>query len=245
MRVHPVRRSRIYEAIVEQLQDLILRGEVTGGDRLPSERDLADRFDGSRVSVRQALAVLQAMGLIQIRSGGGVFVRERSAGVSSPAAAISADQGVPEAQMEVRLLVEPRTAALAALRCSPADIRRMGDAIADQRRGIATSDLGITGDVRFHLAVAGAAGNPILLQMMESVMSALMPSRAASARVVGGPLKAVQEHQVILRAIERRDPRAAERAMRSHLFSVERHALGLAPNREKRLATGTVRRKRR
>jgi len=227
VQLRPIERARVYESIVAQLQGLILHGPVRPGDRLPSERELVRRFGVSRVSVRQALAVLHAMGLIQIRSGGGVFAaRTARGGVSAVATALAGGRDMTRAQMEVRLIVEPRAAALAAQRGTIADFREMSSALADQARGIATPELGLAGDARFHTAIAKAAKNPLLLKMVAVITDALMPSREASARVPGGPQRAIREHRRILRAIRRRDPRAAEQLMRTHLLTVERLALG-------------------
>jgi len=225
--IRPIHRSRVYEAIVAQLQEFILHGDVRPGDRLPSERDLAQRFGVSRVSVRQAMAVLHSMGLIEIRSGGGTFAaRERGGGVPAVAAALASGRDMTRAQMEVRLIVEPRAAALAARRATAEDLRAMSDALEAQARGIPTPGLGLEGDTRFHAAIAGAAKNPLLLKMVEVITDALMPSREASARAPGGPRRALQDHRRILQAIRHGDPGAAEHAMRTHLLTVERLALG-------------------
>ncbi|HLW59150.1 MAG TPA: FadR/GntR family transcriptional regulator [bacterium] len=225
--LRPIERARVYEAIVAQLQELILHGPLRPGDRLPSERELVGRFGVSRVSVRQALAVLHAMGLIQIRSGGGVFAaRTARGGVLAVAAALTGGRDLTRAQMEVRLIVEPRAAALAAQRATRADLRALAAALEGQARGIPTPELGLRGDAQFHTTIAEAAKNPLLLKMVEVITDALMPSREASARVPGGPQRAIQEHRRILRAIQRRDPRAAEQLMRAHLLTVERLALG-------------------
>ncbi len=226
MEIRPIRRSRVYEAIVEQLQEFILHGELHPGDRLPPERDLAARFGVSRVSVRQALAVLHSMGLVDVRSGGGTFARADSGGVSAVAAALAAGREMTRAQMEVRLIVEPSAAALAARRSRPDDLQEMAGALDEQARGIPTPELGLKGDARFHLAIAKATKNPLLVKMVEVIMDALMPSREASARAPGGPQRALRDHRRILQAIRHRDPRTAERAMRSHLLTVERLALG-------------------
>jgi GntR family transcriptional repressor for pyruvate dehydrogenase complex len=227
--IRPIRRATIYEAIVAQLQEFILHGDLRPGDRLPAERDLARRFGVSRISVRQALAVLHSMGLIETRPGGGTFAASgQGRGSFAVAAALAAGRDMTHAQMEVRLIVEPPAAALAARHATQDDLAEMARALGAQAEGIPTPELGLEGDSRFHAAIARATKNPLLVQMIEVITDALMPSRQASARAPGGAQQALREHQRILQAIERRDSAGAARAMRTHLLTVERLALGSA-----------------
>src|ERR671926_1375446 len=137
--LEPVKRSRIYEHIVDQIRALIREGRWTPGDQIPPERELAERFRVSRTSVREALRALEMQGVIESRQGGGTFVRtaDTEALVPPLAAAILRGQRELAEVLEVRELIEPGIARLAATRATPEHVSELEQILERQRECIA------------------------------------------------------------------------------------------------------------
>lgn len=220
--LEPVRRSRIYEHIVEQIQRLIHQGELAPGDQLPPERLLAERFQVSRASVREALRALELRGLIQGRQGGGTFVKAISSEdlVPSLAAALLAGRAEMDQLMEVRTIIEPHVAELAAVRASPQAIVEMDALLDRQARRIEQGEIPIEEDTAFHNALAVSTGNGVLLRLLNLVVDLLEESRARWFQTPDRPGKSLVGHRNVLQAIKRRDPTAAYAAMLEHLREV-------------------------
>ena len=156
MDLEPVKSVRIYEDIVRQVRALIADGHLKSGDRLPPERDLADRFRVSRTSVREALRSLQARGLIEIRAGEGAFVRDVSveALVEPLALVILPYREAVGELFEARHLLEPAIAALAARRATREELAEMERILAEQAREVAHGRTGMAQDSALHAAIA-------------------------------------------------------------------------------------------
>ena len=154
--LEPVRSTRIYEEIVRQIRLLIADGHLKSGDRLPPERDLAERFRVSRTSVREAMRALESRGLIGIRPGEGAFVREVSVEtlVEPLALVILAQRETIADLYEARRLLEPAIAGLAARRASPEEIADMTRILDEQSAEVAAGRTGLAQDAAFHQALA-------------------------------------------------------------------------------------------
>ncbi|MDR7481132.1 MAG: FCD domain-containing protein [Armatimonadota bacterium] len=218
----PVRFARASDAVVRQVKALIFDGQLAPGDQLAPEKALARQFRLSRATVRDALRVLESQGLVEIRVGarGGVFVaRPSTRPVSEALTNLLRLRRTTVAQLvEARLLVEPEVAALAARRATAADLRAMAGAIARARAGLAARQADfIPHSVAFHLALAEAAKNPVLLSTVNSfralfheAVARLLPDDEMAER-------AVVDHQEILTAVAARDSERARRLMHEHL----------------------------
>ncbi len=218
-----VKTSRLYELIVQQVEESILKGQLKPGDQLPAERDLAQRFGVSRTAVREAVKALREKGLVEAYSGRGTFVTNGT----SQAIRQSLDLMIRINQQEgwthlaeLRQMLEPEIAALAAPRIEEQLLTTMRDAVAAMDRSLHDPDAYVEADLDFHLALAEAAGNPLILSLLDSIVGLLREQRSRIFNVDGGPERGQFHHKRILAAIEHRDANAAREAMRAHLKQV-------------------------
>jgi len=228
MELEPVKSIRIYEDIVRQVKALIADGHLKSGDRLPPERDLAERFRVSRTSVREALRSLQSRGLIEIRAGDGAFVRDISveALIEPLALVILPHREAVGELFEARHLIEPAIAALAARRASREEIIEMERILDEQAREVTHGRTGMAQDSSLHAAIAAAAHNRAIVRIVSALVDLLAQSREESLHTPGRPKRSHQDHRRILRAIRRRDEAGAHKAMLDHLIAVEKLVTG-------------------
>jgi GntR family transcriptional regulator, transcriptional repressor for pyruvate dehydrogenase complex len=212
-----IRRSPLYEEVAARLRSFIDVQGVKPGDRLLSERELAQRLGVSRTSVRQALTALRVGGLVDIRHGDGVYLLRSPADVGP-----SLVHALPElpATMEVREALETQTARLAARRRSGADVKELRAARTAMATAIEQGADAAAADRRFHAAVARASRNDLLAGLLDQLTEKIDQTRRASLARPGRPARSLMDHDAIATAIERRDEDAAVRAMRAHLAAV-------------------------
>src|SRR5215475_2892019 len=228
MDLAPIKSTRIYEEIVRQVKSMIAEGRLKGGDRLPPERDLADKFVVSRTSVREALRALESLGLVEIRPGEGTFVRQVSIdSLVEPLALLMVSQreGIGEL-FEARRLLEPSLAALAATRATPEEVQEMERILDEQAKEVAAGRTGLAQDAEFHAAIGAAAHNRAITRIAHAVMDLLRQSREESLNTPGRPTRSHEDHRRLLTAIRARDEGAARQAMTDHLQAVEGLVLG-------------------
>src|SRR5260370_23003447 len=218
-----VRSSRLYEQIVQQVEESIHKGAMKPGDQLPPERELAQQFGVSRTAVREAVKTLHEKGLVEAYPGRGTFV---TAGTSYSMRQ-SLDRMVkivqPEASAflaEVREILEPEIAALAATRVADEDLASMREGIARMDSARKDPDAFIEADLDFHLALAEAAANPLILSLIDSIVGLLREQRMGIFQVEGGPQRGQYHHKRSLEAIGRRYPLVARSAMKTHFLQV-------------------------
>ena len=218
-----VKTSRLYEQIVQQVEESILKGQLKPGDQLPAERDLAHRFGVSRTAVREAVKTLREKGLVEAYSGRGTFVTNGT----SHSIRQSLDLMIRVNQLEgwthlaeLRRMLEPEIAALAASRIEEQLLATMRDAVASMERSLHDPDAYVEADLDFHLALAEAAGNPLILSLLDSIVGILREQRSRIFDVDGGPERGQFHHKRILAAVEARNADAARDAMRAHLEQV-------------------------
>ncbi|MGH7574213.1 MAG: FadR/GntR family transcriptional regulator [Longimicrobiales bacterium] len=221
-----VARSRQTEPVAKNLtgslvalfKQLIAEGALAPGDRLPSERELAERVGVSRSSLRQALKVLEMMGVISQRVGSGTRLNPAAASIlAEPLEFLILLDGITFHElMEARLIVEPELAARAAERATSADLEALERAIAAMAESAEDPDRFVTSDLEFHQAVYAASGNRVcamLFTVVHQSLEALV--RLTSSRV--DPSHTMRFHRRILTAIRQRDAEGARRRMREHL----------------------------
>jgi GntR family transcriptional repressor for pyruvate dehydrogenase complex len=240
----PIKTQRVYMQIVDQILDLLRKGEFRPGSQLPPERDLAEKLNVSRASLREALSALQLLGLVETRSGQGTFLSTAadSTLLRLDASLVYQDLESPFTILQARKAVEPSIAALAARQRSSDAMRHLQEIL-----DLSESDsLGLSseGDRRFHLAIAEATQNPVLVHMM-SIVYELMGQklwlllRDATAAAPGKLREYARQHRRIYDAIVDQDENEAAARTREHLESVERlmievelvPAAALAPKR--------------
>jgi GntR family transcriptional repressor for pyruvate dehydrogenase complex len=221
--IAPIKSTRIYEEIVRQVKAMIADGKLKGGDRLPPERDLAEKFVVSRTSVREALRALESRGLVEIRPGEGTFVRPVSIdALIEPLALLMVSQREATAELfEARRLLEPSLAALAATRATPDEMQEMERILQDQAREVDAGRTGLAQDAQFHAAIGAAAHNRAITRIMHAIMDLLTQSREDSLNTPGRPTRSHEDHRRVLGAIARRDAEGARQAMLEHIEAVE------------------------
>jgi GntR family transcriptional repressor for pyruvate dehydrogenase complex len=218
-----VRAARLFEQIVEQIEESILKGTLKPGDQLPAERELAQQFGVSRTAVREAVKTLREKGLVEAYSGRGTFVTDGTSRAVRQSLDLMIKIGQQDASAhlaEMRAILEPEIAALAAGRVNNGHISTMREAVAVMDRALHDPDSYIEADLDFHLSLAEAAANPLILSLIDSVVGLLREQRMRIFQVEGGPERGQFHHKRILEAVERRDPEKAREAMRAHLQQV-------------------------
>jgi len=216
----PIKKTRLAEAAVEQIKDLITEKGMEPGAKLPSERELIKQLRISRASVREALRHLEILGLIEVKPGSGAFVREVVGDLFLPLAPwLSKHEETLHNHFEARQVMEPRAAAYAAQRASSSVIQAMRAALATFKEKKEQNDLVglILSDVEFHRLIALGTGNKTLMVLMDTIARFLLDGWKASLRVPGRIEKTVAEHQSILDAIEKGDSEGASQRMGQHL----------------------------
>jgi GntR family transcriptional repressor for pyruvate dehydrogenase complex len=225
-----VRSSRLYEQIVQQVEESIHKGTLKPGDQLPPERELAQQFGVSRTAVREAVKALREKGLVEAYPGRGTFIMDGA----SYSIRLSLDRMMKVGQAEgsgylaeVREILEPEIAALAATRAGEEDLAAMREAVAVMNDAKKDPEAFIEADLDFHLALAEAAANPLILSLIDSIVGLLREQRMRIFQVEGGPERGQYHHKRVLEAIEHRDSAGAREAMKAHLGQVRedsRHA---------------------
>jgi GntR family transcriptional repressor for pyruvate dehydrogenase complex len=218
-----VRTSRLYEQIVQQIEESVLNGSLKPGDQLPAERDLAQRLGVSRTAVREAVKALREKGLVEAYSGRGTFITDGTTHAARQSFDLMVKIGQQESSThlaELRLILEPGIAALAAERIEEEYLGAMREAVVVMDRAQKDPAAYIEADLDFHLALAEAVANPLILSLIDSIVGLLREQRIKIFNVEGGPQRGQVHHKRILAAMERRDPEMARSAMRAHLEQV-------------------------
>ncbi len=213
----------VYSKVVAHVQRLINEGALKPGDKLPSERELAQQFQLGRSSVRDAIRTLEVMGVVRPRQGEGTVVRDLSTdAVTAPLSSmLLRKRALVKELMEVRLMIEPPLAARAAARASERQIARMEEIVKRQRERVRDAEFTIQEDFDFHFTLWTMAGNSVVLNVLDILMDLLAESRTRGLQVKGRSEKSIEGHRAILSAIRRHDPEAAEVAMRRHIRGVK------------------------
>ncbi|CAM03130.1 GntR family transcriptional regulator [Saccharopolyspora erythraea NRRL 2338] len=219
--LRPLARPRLYEQVVQRLREHVADSGLGAGDRLPPERQLAERLGVSRASVKQAIVVLEVQGLVEVRHGGGTYLRRGRLDAEPVEELVARKRRLPDV-LEAREALETKLAELAAERRTDEDLAEIDAALADMRAQIESGDRGEAGDQRFHAAVTAAAHSSMLAEFMRTIAAEIAESREESLRQPNRPSKSLAQHERIAEAIRDRQPRAAVTAMRRHLRTVSR-----------------------
>jgi GntR family transcriptional repressor for pyruvate dehydrogenase complex len=229
-----VRKTRFYEQIAAQIQELIEQGKLKHGDQLPPERELAKIFRVSRHSVREAFRTLEEKSLLRSRVGSGTYVilEDEPSVVHLLTRAIQKEKGKLADIFQFRRMIEPQIARGAAENASRKDIGAISKILKYQRETKGDIEDFIELDKAFHLALAKATGNEVLYHIVERINDILSESRA---KVLQNPTRmkhSLKGHEKILEALLRGDPGKADHAMRNHLLDVERVVQGKSSKKE-------------
>jgi len=217
-----VRKNKVYEEVAQQIERLILK-KLRPGDKLPSERELAEMLKVSRSSIRDAIRGLELRGLVEPRQGAGTIVREIAAEpLANPfASALKRRKEMVSELLDFRKMLEPPLAARAATHASADEISEMEEILQRQDAKQTQGEPAVAEDAEFHYSVALASGNSVVLKVLDIIMDLLRDTRERSLQVEGRPQKSLAGHRRILAAIKRHDAEGAKSAMRRHIEDVE------------------------
>ncbi len=219
-----IQSARLYEKIVEQIEAQVLEGKLHYGDRLPTERELAEKFGVSRTAVREAVKALREKGLVDSHPGRGTFITDGASRAMRDSLGFMIKIGAAEGSdhlVETREILEPEIAALAAERASDQDIALLRRAVETMDATLDDADAFIEADLGFHLALARATQNVLIPTLIDPIVDLLREHRKRIF-LVNGAARGQFHHKRILDAVVRRDAEAARQAMRAHLAQVRK-----------------------
>ena len=222
---NPIKRRKLYEEVAARIESMVHDGRFSPGDRLPSERELMERFGVGRSTVREALFKLNRMGLVELTAGAPARITRPTAELILNELAgvarhfLASPEGMKHFQ-HARLLFEVALAREAASRVGDEGLGILSDALEANHRSIGDQARFVETDLEFHLALAGIANNPVFTSLMTAVGEWLGKQRAVSAQGGATQSAAYAEHAAIFEAISRHDPDRAGRAMQRHLEAV-------------------------
>ena len=197
------------------------------GAKLPAERVLAEQLKVSRSSVREAIRTLELQGLVTSKPGSGTFINTQSLDAVATLMTSSLIEGIGAGDarlkdiFEVRHLLEPQLAALAAERATPEDVERLSAILVEQQRQIMEGETGVDADTEFHFTLATATHNTALVKVVSAVEDVLRQSRDQTLQQPGRPERSLNSHRQILEMIQAGDHLGARSAMEHHLTAVE------------------------
>lgn len=218
----PVRRRRLYEDVVQQLQGLVSSGRLEPGDQLPTERALADQLAVSRASVREALRILEVRGMLEARAGQGVFVRGRRTEeiVSILASYLMRERESFLEVLDVREALERKAAERAAILATNKDLEAIKSALVMMQEEVLGGRLPLESDTAFHRALGAASRNEVLSQTLDTVLGLMSQRRQEMLNSDYGGLLMLHQHVNIYRAVKNRDPVVASQLTSAHLRSL-------------------------
>lgn len=227
IRLKPIRPKRISDQVFDQLRELIFRGDYQPGQKIMTERELANALNVSRNSVREAINKLVTLRFLEQRQGQGTYVRSMDEAVKIPLATVMATQDASLIDLlEMRMGIECTAAALAAQRANAEDIEAIQAAIGEMERDTASGGLGTEGDLAFHMAIASATKNPMQIYIMKNVSNFLhVGIRENLLHLYEDPdniVEILRQHKAICQSIRGGDADAAFNAMKNHINYVIR-----------------------
>jgi GntR family transcriptional regulator, transcriptional repressor for pyruvate dehydrogenase complex len=235
MKPNPLSSSSLYEQLAQRIRQAIIDGTIKTGDRLPNERDLAKQYGVSRTVVREAIKTLKQEGLVEVRPGLGSFAVNATGEALKQTFNLMMSFGHENTLadiVEIREILEPHIAAIAAQRATEDDVARMEQAIALMEEHIDIIEKYTEEDHNFHLALARATQNSIIPRLIASIVDLLQELRKRIALVDGARERGQTHHQNIVEAIRNKDSEAARAAMTDHLAQVRQDSGIEHPNSE-------------
>lgn len=226
MTIKKIKYHRVYEDVIEQIENLILEGNLAPGDVLPTERELAQAFGISRGTLREAFRILEREGLIETRPGGGRFLSKNLSKAEDQKRIIeNIERATIIELLEAREIFETGIVELAAKRATEQDIQEIESAL--ERWGTIDSDSDdpMSPDQAFHLSIAKATHNVVLVNLIELHMDLLQKTATKTVDIPGRKAEVYKEHFKILEAIKEKDPQKAKEALLFHIGQVKQNIM--------------------
>lgn len=218
-------RKRLYQQVADDIEVAILNGTYPHDCKLPSEQDLAEEYGVSRNVIREALKRLNERGLVSIKTGSGTYVRQPTTKPVSDALhrlLVYSNNSVSVAHFyEIRRMIEPEVARLAALHATDEDLEAIRSAYDRMHRNRENREVWTQADLQFHLAIAGATKNPLIQSILNPLNEPLLKVIEAGLEEPSGVEAGLRAHREIISAIEDHDPERAHQAMLDHLMDSE------------------------
>ncbi len=217
-----LKKRKVFEDVADQIRSMVESGVLSPGDQLPPERELATSLGVSRTSLREAIRALEMIGEVETKVGvnGGTFIREVSLdhAMGVVQSMFNRSNQMLTDVVEVRLILETKSAFYAAKRRTDEDLSEIYQAIDAMERDIENGGLGIKADHAYHLAVAKASENKFLSGMSQLLEDMIEQTRLNTLSEEGIPTEALEDHKKITEAIASQNAALAEVLMRSHLM---------------------------
>ncbi|HEY3540304.1 MAG: FadR/GntR family transcriptional regulator [Trinickia sp.] len=212
--------ATLHRQVLNRMGEKICSGQFAPGDVLPAEDVLAEQMQVSRITIRETVKSLSAKGMLQVRRRYGTVVLPRSQWqlfdpdvITWRARAGAVDEGLIQDLMELRLIIEPNAARLAAKRATDEDRIAVRRAYRAMERAVAGHGEYVPADLAFHGAILTACHNQFVQQMQNALSSILQTSFELSSEIAGGPARSLPMHEALCIAIEKGDQAAAEEAV--------------------------------
>lgn len=226
----PVKTVKITELIVEQIKKAILEGTMKPGDKLPSERELSDKFEASRIAVREALISLESSGLVQIKPGSGAFVANiTSKTMSESLYSILRMQNISIHEItEARLIIEPHLARLASERANKEDIVRLEQNVEEASELMRSSTIPTTRNIGFHGILAEMTRNAVIIHLMKTLLD-VMDAMFSDVDVADNVTKrmriskdSINQHKNIIKALKEGNHETVYQLMLGHIVEIQK-----------------------
>ncbi|SAL26443.1 GntR family transcriptional regulator [Caballeronia choica] len=221
--------ATLHRQVLNQMGEQICAGKFAPGDILPAEPVLAEQMNVSRITIRETMKSLSAKGMLEVRRRYGTIVLPRSQWqlfdpdvITWRARAGTLDPGLIEDLMELRLIIEPNAAKLAAKRATDDDRKAVRRAFKAMERAVAGHGEYVPADLAFHGAILTACHNQFVQQMQNALSAILRTSFELSSEIEGGPARSLPMHEALCIAIEKGDPVAAEAAVLTLIHRAEK-----------------------
>ncbi|REK63465.1 MULTISPECIES: FadR/GntR family transcriptional regulator [Cohnella] len=232
MTIKKIKYHRVYEDVIEQIENLILEGNLAPGDVLPTERELAQAFGISRGTLREAFRILEREGLIETRPGGGRFLSKNLNKAEDKSRIIeNIERATIIELLEAREIFETGIVELAAKRATEQDILEIETALEKWGKIDSDSDDPTSPDQAFHLSIAKATHNVVLVNLIDLHMDLLQKTLNKTVDIPGRKDEVYKEHFNILQAIKEKDPSKAREAILYHLKQVKQNILSTTNGR--------------
>ncbi|MFZ5753798.1 MAG: FadR/GntR family transcriptional regulator [Bacillota bacterium] len=225
-----IKRTKLYEEVMLQIEEMIRANGMKEGDRLQSEKELATLFGVSRMAIREALSALQSVGLLEVRHGSGIYIRDINENLTNPITLklLTGKENLLNI-LELRMGLETEAAYLSAIRSGKEDIAKMEDVLEKMSFEVESGGTAANEDFQFHHVLVQSTRNPLFIKVFETIANVFHEGLRSSHQIFrasyGPRLVVLEEHRLIYEHIKNREAEAAREAMRKHLDNVKMRGL--------------------